>query len=148
MALYLSGARQVGKTTELLKFAYNNYEQVLYVDLSQRGVREAFESAINRTNSSAYLVMSSLCRGILGERYFWNAPSTILLVDEIQESPTVYNYIRKLLSLECHLAVTVVILDELLCRRISFCLLVQLMTWSYSRCLSRSFAERSMQRIL
>lgn len=106
MALYLSGARQVGKTTELLKFAYNNYEQVLYVDLSQRGVREAFESAINRANSSAYLVMSSLCRGILGERYFWNAPSTILLVDEIQESPTVYNYIRKLLSLECHLAVT------------------------------------------
>lgn len=106
MVLYLSGARQVGKTTELLKFAYSNYEQVLYVDLSQKGVQEAFEAAINRTNSSAYLVMDSLCKGILGERYFWNASSTVLLIDEIQESPTVYNYIRKLLSLECNLVVT------------------------------------------
>ena len=32
--LQLEGARQIGKTTELLKFAYKNYEYVLYVNLA------------------------------------------------------------------------------------------------------------------
>ena len=31
--LQLGGTRQVGKTTELLKFAYKNYEYVIYVNL-------------------------------------------------------------------------------------------------------------------
>ena len=30
--LYVTGARQTGKTTELLKFAYKHYEQIIYVN--------------------------------------------------------------------------------------------------------------------
>ena len=103
--LYLSGARQVGKTTELKKFAYSNYEQVLYVDLSQEQIRTAFEGIISEIKVP-FLALNLFITVSLGERYFWNAPSTILLIDEIQESPTVYNYIRSLLSLKCHVAVT------------------------------------------
>ena len=33
--LQLEGTRQVGKTTELLKFAYKNYEFVIYVSLAE-----------------------------------------------------------------------------------------------------------------
>ncbi len=33
-ALQLEGSRQIGKTTELLKFAYRNYEYTVYVSLS------------------------------------------------------------------------------------------------------------------
>lgn len=32
--LQLEGSRQIGKTTELLKFGYKNYEYVIYVNLS------------------------------------------------------------------------------------------------------------------
>lgn len=32
--LQLEGSRQIGKTTELLKFAYRNYEYVLYVNFA------------------------------------------------------------------------------------------------------------------
>ena len=36
--LYVTGARQIGKTTELLKFAYKHYEQIIYVNLSDEKV--------------------------------------------------------------------------------------------------------------
>lgn len=34
--LYISGARQTGKTTEIFKFAYKNYEQIIYVNLEDK----------------------------------------------------------------------------------------------------------------
>ena len=43
--LYLTGARQIGKTTELLKFAYKHYEQIIYVNLAVK-----------------YIIVSGLCR--------------------------------------------------------------------------------------
>ena len=42
--LYVSGARQTGKTTELLKFAYKNYDQILYVNLANEREKETFKN--------------------------------------------------------------------------------------------------------
>ena len=41
--LYLTGARQTGKTTELLKFAYKHYEQIIYVNLAVENQLHDFE---------------------------------------------------------------------------------------------------------
>ena len=42
--LYLTGARQIGKTTELLKFAYKHYEQIIYVIWQMRDSRNILKS--------------------------------------------------------------------------------------------------------
>ena len=60
MVLYVTGARQVGKTTELLKFAYKNYEQIVYVNLAQPGVIDKFEKYI--LNNDIYFGMVRYCR--------------------------------------------------------------------------------------
>ncbi len=36
--LLVSGPRQVGKTTELLKFAYSNYKTVIYINLASKSL--------------------------------------------------------------------------------------------------------------
>lgn len=104
MVLYVTGARQVGKTTELLKFAYKNYEQIVYVNLAQPGVIDKFEKYI--LNNDIYFGMVRYCRAMKLEE-FENSRNTILIVDEIQESSSIYNSIRALQnSLDCDVAVT------------------------------------------
>lgn len=44
--LYLTGARQTGKTTELLKFAYKHYEQIIYVNLAVENQLHDFEELV------------------------------------------------------------------------------------------------------
>lgn len=53
--LYLSGARQTGKITELLKFAYKNYEQIIYVNLAAEKAARKLEKAVD--SGSLYLGM-------------------------------------------------------------------------------------------
>lgn len=102
--LYLTGARQIGKTTELLKFAYNNYEQIVYVNLSIDKSLQLFENLV--TSNSMVFGLIHYCREARLEE-FVDSPSTILIIDEIQESPAIYNSIRALQSeLQCHVAVT------------------------------------------
>ena len=102
--LYVTGARQVGKTTELLKFAYKNYEQIIYVNLAQPGVSDFFERCVFRNDIS--LGVRRYCREMKLEE-FDNSPNTMLIVDEIQESSSIYNSIRALQSsLDCDVAVT------------------------------------------
>ncbi len=102
--LYLTGARQIGKTTELLKFAYKNYEQIIYVNLADEDILRNFENLV--IANSIRFGMIHYCRAARLEEYT-DSPKTILIIDEIQESSKVYNSIRALQSeLKCHIAVT------------------------------------------
>lgn len=102
--LYLTGARQIGKTTELLKFAYKNYEQIIYVNLANEESLYDFETLV--ISNSLRFGMINYCRKARLEE-FTDSPHTILIIDEIQESSKVYNSIRALQSeLNCHVAVT------------------------------------------
>lgn len=102
--LYLTGARQIGKTTELLKFAYKHYEQIIYVNLANERQQKYFEELV--LSNSLQFGMINYCRQERLEE-FENTPTTILIIDEVQESSTVYNSIRALQGeLKCHVAVT------------------------------------------
>ncbi len=102
--LYLTGARQIGKTTELLKFAYKNYEQIIYINLSDEKVMTLFEELV--LSNSMRFGMVNYCRKA-GMEEFNDSQDTILIIDEIQESAKIYNSIRALQGeLKCHVAVT------------------------------------------
>ena len=80
--LQVEGARQVGKTTEIKKFAYNNYEQVIYINLSvdnQEFVNKVIESGLNILSLHQYCQESGLPDYI-------DDKSTLLILDEIQVS--------------------------------------------------------------
>ena len=102
--LYLTGARQTGKTTELLKFAYKHYEQIIYVNLAVENQLHDFEELV-LSNSLRFGTVNYCRKERLEE--FCNSKETILIIDEIQESSMVYNSIRALQGeLNCHVAVT------------------------------------------
>lgn len=85
----IDGARQVGKTTEILKFAYGNYKYVIYVNMSKN---EQFES-IMMSNGGGYIAMSIYC-DIANLIKYRDTSDTVLIVDEIQNSSKVYNLLR------------------------------------------------------
>ena len=86
--LQVEGPRQVGKTHEVKKFASKNYEQVIYVNL----VRDeyGFEDLLDEKT----LLLLYCEKAGLGS--YKDDESTVLIIDEIQESTTVYNAIRDL----------------------------------------------------
>lgn len=79
--LYLTGARQIGKTTELLKFAYKNYEQIIYVNLANEDTLHKFEELV--IANSLRFGMVKYCREARPEEYA-DTPKTILIINEIQ----------------------------------------------------------------
>lgn len=100
--LQLEGSRQIGKTTEIKKFAYKNYEYVIFVDLSNDIF--SFIDVVNNGCSpfevEKYCIRSSI-------PHFVNNKSTVLIIDEIQNSNIVYNSIRKMYEeLNCDIIVT------------------------------------------
>lgn len=100
--LQLEGARQIGKTTELLKFAYKNYEYVLYANLASDvyGFQEVIQNGCRPMEFEKY------CRRS-GNPHFKNSSQTILVIDEIQVSEQVYNAIRSIASsVKCDIIVT------------------------------------------
>lgn len=101
--LRVNGPRQVGKTTEILKFGYNNYEQVIYVNLQNNG-KIFLEEVIS--SQRIPLELTKYCRKFNLPEYI-DDDSTLLIVDEIQLIPKVYNSIRLLKSqLKCDIVVT------------------------------------------
>lgn len=104
LVLLLSGARQIGKTTELLKFAYSNYEQIVYINLANPNIMNDFVNLVLGDN--LFYGMQNFCKKNQLEK-FENSDKTILIIDEIQESNQIYNSIRELQSgLRCNIAVT------------------------------------------
>lgn len=103
--LYLKGARQVGKTTELLKFAYKRYEYVIYVNLADKAVLRAFMQACT-VGGSTVLNVTNFCAKMNMPTYH-NSKKTILILDEIQVSSDIFNSLRTLRrELKCSIAVT------------------------------------------
>lgn len=97
--LQVEGPRQVGKTHEVRKFAYSNYQQVIYVNL----VRDefGFEDFISADN-----FMECYCQRA-GIGSYADDENTILVIDEIQESTVIYNSIRDLRErLSCDIIVS------------------------------------------
>lgn len=102
VVLQLEGTRQVGKTTELQKFAYKNYEFVIYINIAND--KYGF---INVLKSPRMInEMEDYCRRALLPD-FANNKNTILIIDEIQNSPEAYNSIRSMNSeFKCDIVVT------------------------------------------
>lgn len=103
--LYLKGPRQVGKTTELLKFAYANYENVLYVDLADKATLDLFVATMMQPGSKI-AQMQEFCKRYNLPQYD-DSKKTLLIIDEIQVSSVVYSSLRILhRNLNCDIAVT------------------------------------------
>ena len=101
--LQLEGARQIGKTAELKKFACSNYYTIL-VDLSDEKLRSLFLDVVD--NGCSSLGMEKYCRKAQLP-HFKNNGSKVLIIDEIQISSKIYNSIRKLHDeLACDIIVT------------------------------------------
>lgn len=101
--LQVEGSRQIGKTTEILKFAYQNYEYVIYVNLATDEYT-FIDTVINE--GSHILAMEAYCRKA-NLPHFVNNDNTILIIDEIQINSKAYNSIRTINGgLDCDFIVT------------------------------------------
>ena len=100
--LQLEGSRQIGKTTELLKFAYKHYEYVIIADLSN----DIYKFIDVVENGCKPIEMEKYCRRAKLP-HFINSKNTVLIIDEIQNNNIIYNSIRKMNEeLECDIIVT------------------------------------------
>lgn len=100
--LQLEGSRQIGKTTELQKFAYGNYEYVIYVNMAS----DVYDFKEVIRNGARPLEFEKYCRKA-GLPHFADSENTILIIDEIQQSAFVYNAIRTIEeNISCDLIVT------------------------------------------
>lgn len=132
--LQLEGSRQIGKTTELLKFAYGNYEYVIYVNIVNDKYR--FQECINSGVNA--MEMEKYCRRAKLPHYIDNK-NTILIIDEIQDSSSVYNSIREMdAKLNCDIVVTGSYLGRILGNKSFF---LPAGTISYAYMFTMSFAE-------
>lgn len=108
--LELRGARQVGKTFILDKFARENYRTYLYINMVQTSGREyleclkratEWEPGMPRKENQLHEAFS------LFDSRFQDTKDTIVVIDEIQESAEVYSLIRQFArEFDCHFVVT------------------------------------------
>ena len=81
--LIVSGARQIGKTESITHFAYDNYENVVYINF-------ALEKKFMQILADGYDVESVIKNISLANPSFEFVPQkTIIIFDEIQENPDV-----------------------------------------------------------
>ena len=108
--LELRGARQVGKTYILNKFAQENYPIYLYINMVQTTGQEflecleratAWEPGTPRKERPLHEAMR------LFDGRFQDTKDTIVIIDEIQDSAKVYSLIRQFArEFSCHFVVT------------------------------------------
>jgi len=96
--LELSGARQVGKTFILDKFAKENFNHYIYINCAESSGEQFLKCKIEaekwipgepRPANTALKAMQ------LYERTFVDTEDTIVVIDEIQDSKEIYNLIRQ-----------------------------------------------------
>lgn len=97
--LEVNGARQVGKTYILDKFARENYKTYIYINMVQSSgtrflkclnlVQEEWQPGIRREEKAIHKALS------LYDDKFSDCKDTIIVIDEIQESPEVFSMIRE-----------------------------------------------------
>lgn len=108
--LMLEGARQVGKTAELLKFGYSGYDSVAYinvVELSQKAllVLDEFLDALSSGWLVAQVTYRKLCEECNLPLYL--TANSILIFDEVQAHLSIYNRVRLLQQhVPCQVAMT------------------------------------------
>ena len=98
--LELQGARQVGKTYILKKFAKENFEHFHYINMAEESGKDfldCLEQAASWTPGTPrpeYQILKEAFR--LYNQDFADGEDTVIVIDEIQESSRVYNQIRTL----------------------------------------------------
>ncbi len=108
--LEVSGARQVGKTYLLKKFANENFKYVVYINMAEWSGQEflrcldkisRWEPGMPRMEKPVHEMFK------LFDDQFEDTKDTMIIIDEIQESAQVYNLIRTFArEFECYVAVT------------------------------------------
>lgn len=108
--LEVNGARQVGKTYLISKFAKENYAQVIYInlfELSGKQFMECYEQALSWKPGSKRPKHPLHDAFKLYEPDFKDADDTVIIIDEIQESADIYNRIREFTrQFQAHFIVT------------------------------------------
>ena len=99
LVLELEGARQVGKTYILDKFAREQYQQYIYINMigeSGEYFLECYKKAYHRSNvqDKSENGMAAVLNMYAPE--FVDSKDTVVVIDEIQESPVIYSRIREL----------------------------------------------------
>lgn len=102
--LQLTGARQVGKTYILNKFADENYKNKVYINLKNTDYNtERFKEAFKRGYKKH---ISEFFKEFTDDN-FKDSKDTIIIIDEIQEDAKVFNAIRELSrTMKSHVVVT------------------------------------------
>lgn len=96
--LELNGARQVGKTYILDKFARENYEQYIYINMIQTSGEEFLQCLHTAAEwkPGQKRIEKPLHRAfLLFYEEFKDTKDTVVVIDEIQESAEVYSKIRQ-----------------------------------------------------
>ncbi|MGM9979065.1 MAG: AAA family ATPase [Clostridium sp.] len=91
--LLVEGARQVGKTYLVKKFAEENFSTYLYIDMASNS-GDRLLSLLNKhknANSNKEMLIKALTEF---SPHFKDNSNTLVIIDEIQESYEVYNLIR------------------------------------------------------
>lgn len=102
--LQLTGARQVGKTYILNKFADENYKNKVYINLKDTDYntevfKESFKHGYKKHISEFF--KEFMCDN------FEDNEDTIIIIDEIQEDAKIFNAIRELSrTMQSHVVVT------------------------------------------
>ncbi|MEG0721413.1 MAG: AAA family ATPase [Lachnospiraceae bacterium] len=118
--LELRGARQVGKTYILDKFARENYNLYFYINMVETTGREFLECLDKATEWEPGTPRKEQplheAFRLFDER-FRDDKNTVIIIDEIQESARVYSLIRQLArEFDCHFVVTGSYLGKILSR--------------------------------
>ena len=99
--LKLSGPRQVGKTFLLKKFANENFKTVVYINLGRDTNDTRFMDIYNSVLKQMAFINSDETINLfwtrvfkLYDKKFVDSPDCIVIIDEIQEQPVIYNNIR------------------------------------------------------
>lgn len=109
--LEVNGARQVGKTYILTKFAKENYDRFIYINMVQTSGQEfmrcldkvgnTWEPGEKRIEKPIHQALS------LYDNTFEDRKDTVVVIDEIQESPKIFSLIRQFArEFEAHFIVT------------------------------------------
>ena len=110
MTLEVTGARQVGKTYIINKFAEENFRKVIYINMLADSGNEFLEciKKARQWEPGQDRPQKPLHQALLFyDKGFTDEEDTVVIIDEIQESSTVYNLIREFTrSFHCRFIVT------------------------------------------
>ena len=108
--LEVEGARQVGKTYIISKFARENYKNCIYINMAQTTGRDFLTclAAAEQWKPGEIRVEKPIHKALeLFDRSFADTEETIIFIDEIQESSQVFSLIRQFArEFQAHFIVT------------------------------------------